>query len=186
MAKFLTNASDATRWPNFLLMQVVSLFGWISNICMWCHLFSKFASYKVPPVMVSTQGSVVPLAMFKSLTGIFWRKWPKILKMLVTSEWQLLWRGVCFLHFFAPIALNGTCFGLHWITNTNQIQVYFGYVWIFVTLVPDLCIYCILYFSIRNFNILCQEQSCRKFINLASQPPSLGLKLGFDTGETFV
>ena len=29
-----------------------------------CHLFTKFASYKVPPVMVSTQGSVVPLAMF--------------------------------------------------------------------------------------------------------------------------
>ena len=33
---------------------------------MWCHLFSKFASYKVPPVMVSTHGSVVPLAMFKN------------------------------------------------------------------------------------------------------------------------
>ena len=31
---------------------------------MWCHLFTKFASYKVPPVMVSTHGSVVPLAMF--------------------------------------------------------------------------------------------------------------------------
>ena len=31
---------------------------------MWCHLFNKFASYKVPPVMVSTHGSVVPLAMF--------------------------------------------------------------------------------------------------------------------------
>ena len=44
VAKFLTNA--------------------ISNKCMWCHLFTKFASYKVPPVMVSTQGSVVPLAMF--------------------------------------------------------------------------------------------------------------------------
>ena len=29
-----------------------------------CHLFTKFASFKVPPVMVSTQGSVVPLAMF--------------------------------------------------------------------------------------------------------------------------
>ena len=31
---------------------------------MWCLLFTKFASYKVPPVMVSTHGSVVPLAMF--------------------------------------------------------------------------------------------------------------------------
>ena len=33
---------------------------------MWYHLFifTKFASYKVPPVMVSTHGSVVPLAMF--------------------------------------------------------------------------------------------------------------------------
>ena len=28
-------------------------------------MFTKFASYKVPPVMVSTHGSVVPLAMFK-------------------------------------------------------------------------------------------------------------------------
>ena len=31
---------------------------------MWCHLFTKFACCKVPPVMVSTHGSVVPLAMF--------------------------------------------------------------------------------------------------------------------------
>ena len=30
-------------------------------------MFTKFASYKVPPVMVSTHGSVVPLAMFFSL-----------------------------------------------------------------------------------------------------------------------
>ena len=29
-------------------------------------MFTKFASYKVPPVMVSTHGSVVPLAMFVS------------------------------------------------------------------------------------------------------------------------
>ena len=27
-------------------------------------MFTKFASYEVPPVMVSTHGSVVPLAMF--------------------------------------------------------------------------------------------------------------------------
>ena len=27
-------------------------------------MFTKFASYKVPPVIVSTHGSVVPLAMF--------------------------------------------------------------------------------------------------------------------------
>ena len=31
---------------------------------MWRHLLTKFASYKVPPVMVSTHRSVVPLAMF--------------------------------------------------------------------------------------------------------------------------
>ena len=30
-------------------------------------MFTKFASYKVPPVMVSTHGSVVPLAMFSSI-----------------------------------------------------------------------------------------------------------------------
>ena len=29
-------------------------------------MFTKFASYKVPPVMVSTHGSVVPLVMFKN------------------------------------------------------------------------------------------------------------------------
>ena len=66
MAKFLTNASGATWWPNFFLIQVTPPGGWISNKCMWYHLFmfTKFASYKVPPVMVSTHGSVVPLAMF--------------------------------------------------------------------------------------------------------------------------
>ena len=41
--------------------------------CIWCQLsyyckrrrlVTKFYSYKVPPVMVSTHGSVVPLAMF--------------------------------------------------------------------------------------------------------------------------
>ena len=31
---------------------------------MWRHLLTRFTSYKVPPVMVSTHGSVVPLAMF--------------------------------------------------------------------------------------------------------------------------
>ena len=31
---------------------------------MWHHLLTKLASYKVPLVMVSTHGSVVPLAMF--------------------------------------------------------------------------------------------------------------------------
>ena len=44
-----------------------------SNKCMWYHLFmfTKFASYKVPPVMVSTHGSVVPLAMFLNLSYLF-------------------------------------------------------------------------------------------------------------------
>ena len=37
---------------------------------MWCHLFTKFASYNVPLVMVSTHGSVVPLAMFCFQTSI--------------------------------------------------------------------------------------------------------------------
>ena len=136
-----------------------------------------------------------PLSFFVKLDGPSGPMWCIDERARFGSQWPLFLLffffffgggGSVFLHFFAPIALNGTCFGLHWITNTNQIQVYFGYVWIFVTLVPDLCICCILYFSIRNFNILCQEQSCRKFINLASQPPSLGLKLAFDTYETFV
>ena len=35
----------------------------ISNKFMWCNLLTKFASYKVPPVMVSTYGSIVSLAM---------------------------------------------------------------------------------------------------------------------------
>ena len=70
MAKFLTNAIGATWWPNFFLIQVTPPGGWISNKCMWYHLFmfTKFASYKVPPVMVSTHGSVVPLAMFLERT----------------------------------------------------------------------------------------------------------------------
>ena len=33
---------------------------------MWRHLLTKLASYKVPLVMVSTHGSVVPLAMFNT------------------------------------------------------------------------------------------------------------------------
>ena len=44
MAKFPTNASGATWWPNFLLLV-------------------KIASNKVTPVMVSTHESVLPLTM---------------------------------------------------------------------------------------------------------------------------
>ena len=59
MVKFLTNAN---WWPHFFL---------VSNKCMWRHLLTKFASYKVPPVMVSTHGSVVPLAMFNPFLETF-------------------------------------------------------------------------------------------------------------------
>ena len=38
---------------------------------MWRHLLTKFVSYKVPPVMVSTHGSVVPLAMFQFFFQFF-------------------------------------------------------------------------------------------------------------------
>ena len=38
---------------------------------MWRHLLTKLASYKVPLVMVSTHGSVVPLAMFEILGALF-------------------------------------------------------------------------------------------------------------------
>ena len=49
---------------------------------MWCYLFTKFASYKVPPVMVSTHGAVVPLAMF-------WQLYSDDCKFLwLPSEWQ--------------------------------------------------------------------------------------------------
>ena len=37
---------------------------------MWRHLLAKFASYRVLPVMVSTHGSVVPLAMFLVCKGV--------------------------------------------------------------------------------------------------------------------
>merc|ERR1712218_565348 len=79
VAKFLTNASGATWWPNFLLMQLAPPGGQISNKCMWYNLFmfTKFASYKVPPVMVSTHGSVVPLAMFLLLLMILVLKMTK-------------------------------------------------------------------------------------------------------------
>ena len=36
-------------------------------------MFTKFASNKVPPVMVSTHGSVVPLAMFTYKKLNFWK-----------------------------------------------------------------------------------------------------------------
>ena len=77
VSKFLANASGATWWPSFQLIQVVPIGGrfflmqvapfggCISDKCIWRQLFTKFVSYKVPPVMVSTHGSVVPLAMFK-------------------------------------------------------------------------------------------------------------------------
>ena len=48
---------------------------------MWRHLLTKLARYKVPLVMVSTHGSVVPLAMLfikegklerTDLVGTFW------------------------------------------------------------------------------------------------------------------
>ena len=67
VAKYLTNASGATWWPNFVLLQEVCTNARISNKFIRCHLLTKFSSYKVPPVMVSTHGSVVPLAMFKSI-----------------------------------------------------------------------------------------------------------------------
>ena len=50
-------------WLNFPIIQAVPSVGQISYQCNF-HLFTKFASCKVPPVMASTHGSVVPLAMF--------------------------------------------------------------------------------------------------------------------------
>ena len=41
-AKFLTNESGATWWPNFQLMHVAPPGGQISNYCMWRHLVAKF------------------------------------------------------------------------------------------------------------------------------------------------
>ena len=57
MVKFLTNTN--CKWRHQFPTKAR-----ISNKFMWRHLLTKFASYKVPPVMVSTHGSVVPLAMF--------------------------------------------------------------------------------------------------------------------------
>ena len=48
--------------------------GQISNKCMWRHLLTKFASYKVIQVLVSTHGSVVPLAMFVCQVYMVWLK----------------------------------------------------------------------------------------------------------------
>ena len=41
-------------------------------------MFTKFASYKVLPVMVSTHGSVVPLAMFLIVFCLFVYFWEKM------------------------------------------------------------------------------------------------------------
>ena len=49
---------------NFQQMHVVTLADDDTNSILFLFMFTKFASYKVPPVMVSTHGSVVPLAMF--------------------------------------------------------------------------------------------------------------------------
>ena len=46
-------------------------------------MFTKFAGYKVPPVMVSTHGSVVPLAMFFSFCFYFCRHTSKGYKVFV-------------------------------------------------------------------------------------------------------
>ena len=54
VAKFITNSKGVLWWLNLQQMHVAA----------WRHLLTKFASYKVPLVMVSTHGSVVPLAMF--------------------------------------------------------------------------------------------------------------------------
>ena len=42
MAKFLTNASGVTWWPNFFLIQVTPPGGQISYQCNWRHLVAKF------------------------------------------------------------------------------------------------------------------------------------------------
>ena len=44
VAKFPTNASGATWWSNFLLMQVAPPGGQISYQCKWCHLVAKFST----------------------------------------------------------------------------------------------------------------------------------------------
>ena len=59
--------------------------------------------------------------IFKYSNGIRGRKCPKWSKMAKNSpedvyRLRMTTLGeVCFLHFFSPIALNGTCVGLRWI-----------------------------------------------------------------------
>ena len=48
-------------------------------------MFTKFASYKVPPVMVSTHGSVVPLAMFVFLAAVRENSMVGLDKLLATD-----------------------------------------------------------------------------------------------------
>ena len=70
VAKSITNASGVLWRAKVLQIQVAPPGGQISDKCMWRHLLTKFASFKVPPVMVSTHGSVVPLAMFINCPSI--------------------------------------------------------------------------------------------------------------------
>ena len=79
LARFATNASGTTWWPNLEQMQMVPPGGQLCNQCDQCEvsnasgatwqpnlhpiLFAKFA-YEITQVMDLIPGSVVPLAMF--------------------------------------------------------------------------------------------------------------------------
>ena len=73
LAKYATTASGAIWWPNLQLMQVAPSGGQIFNNCKWRHLVVKIATNASGPIWwpnlitESISGSVVPLAMFKTM-----------------------------------------------------------------------------------------------------------------------
>ena len=59
-------------------------------------MFTKFASYKVPPVMVSTHGSVVPLAMFFAMV-LF-----EVKMIIIGEKWDNKGEKIHVLSVFCP------------------------------------------------------------------------------------
>ena len=83
------------------------------------HLLTKFASYKVPPVMVSTHGSVVPRAMFHYSEQIYHRSQVSKTSLCVPKMGDWVSQSVTVTH----IELYSDCV---WTSKNLVEQIYFA------------------------------------------------------------
>ena len=83
------------------------------------HLLTKFASYKVPPVMVSTHGSVVPRAMFHYSEQIYHRSQVSKTSLCVPKMGDWVSQSVTVTH----IELYSDCV---WTSKNLGEQIYFA------------------------------------------------------------